>query len=245
MSKRTPCIFCHREVPLTKEHLLSNPVCRALGIERSTTTRASLDGPDLTVERLVPLEATLVKMACKECNQGWMGDLENDVAKVLRGWVEQGQPLSERSLATLERWLLKSWFVSAAMHAGTRNPFDGSTYTARVLFVPSQARALMLGDPAATQAAMFGAAQLEEVGHLVDSFGNPEVLSDEYNSIAAGVLGFNLGTAQLWTVVSPLGGRVHLPNRVTQLRPGMRLAQLPRRSGLPDPGSVTVDLRAA
>src|SRR6266568_2576585 len=79
------CAFCQQEATMTGEHIWSDWVNRLLGQHKYITYRKD-------IYRTNPIPETYsqwitngfnlrAKVVCKECNNGWMSDLENTHAK--------------------------------------------------------------------------------------------------------------------------------------------------------------------
>jgi hypothetical protein len=112
-----PCVWCERDVSLTKEHVLprwlksqeviSDGFEMAPGASTETITP---EGVNRTI-RTGPCSNfdTVVKVVCERCNGGWMSRLEGramaPLKKIVRG--EEGE-LSESDCVALATWTCKT-----------------------------------------------------------------------------------------------------------------------------------------
>lgn len=240
------CFFCHGTSGsgLSREHLLSKPICEFFGIDRSRTTLGRIDasGADQSISSIALLESTAVRLPCEKCNNGWMNDLEGPMVQVMDRWINQGVALDVEGVDVVKRWLAKSHLLLCAIEGGVRGFMDDPTSgvipdatLARKLFEQADDAVDLvtvgLGVPRTTRA-LYG-------------FGNPTPLCAgpaPVSTRAATVSYWNLGGLQMWTGIATLRPkRFHLPGRLAEPRRGLRFAKLRTVDGDPDPTSAQVD----
>ncbi|MGH9890883.1 MAG: hypothetical protein ACREA0_02625 [bacterium] len=139
------CHFCLTKGKATKEHLLSKPICDALGIERSMLV-ASVDGRSGEVSRLNSLDRKSVRLPCEGCNSRWMSKLESNTAQTLHRWLERpDEPLTSVGFQHVVRWLAKTALVLAFAENDARRFMTSPAETA----IPdiTTARAVAAGAP--------------------------------------------------------------------------------------------------
>ncbi len=235
------CIFCHADSSsrkISKEYILSVPICRALKIDRDAVV-VSLDGNTGDVAHAAPLGDRQVRLPCAACNSGWMGNLEQETAAVLHRWTRHTEALSAPGLAHLTRWMAKTAIVlgfgeTGARH-GTDDPESGS--------FPDATRARQLGEGNVPDGVVGGA--LAGKGSMtLWGAGNATVEPagpDRISSRAVNVVALNLGALQLWGVfpfVRP--DAVVLPSGVLRLSARSTFRRLRSRRGGLDPALVAV-----
>ena len=232
------CAFCLSDDKSTKEHLLSRPICDALGVDRRTLV-ASLDGRNGQLGAASTLDTRAVRLPCATCNSGWMSELEGDTARTLRRWMSRpDQRLTAAGVRHLTRWLVKTAIVFGFAETDARRFMDNPTETS----IPdvTTARALAAGEtpPDVT----IGAARVAASRYIWGA-GNPTVEPtgpDRITCRAINVVALNLGALQLW-VVMPVVARpdeLRLPRGVTRVHPQLRYRSLRGRHADVDPTQV-------
>lgn len=241
------CAFCLEPTTLTQEHLFSVPVCRAFGIDRDSSTIASLDPRTNEVTNVTTPSRRTVRLPCAACNNGWMSDLEVEMAK-LASWLNGSGPLGRRRLEIAQRWMLKMLVVLGFSDLGSRRFLDEPTDVLIPDIGAAQAASGMRPIPTA---ARFGAARITP-GFYLYAVGNPTVLPrgpDRLSSRAASVVAVNLGELQLWALVPLLpANQVRLPGSVSRLSSrleGRRLRSAPAEPDLDAAVVVFPDVDAA
>lgn len=220
------CHFCwdeNKTAALTKEHLLSLPVAHAFGIERTSSSFARFDleavrSGDLGSLTWPGLHSLAVKIACSECNNGWMNDLEHAMVDIAKWYARGDQPLGVQGLTTLRRWFLKTYVVLSVLEGGTRR-FLPATDEVEFSVLPEITRASQLrrGAEDAFDGVVVGLARTNSETFAY-GFGNPTVVptGPRYASVrSAGVAALNLASLQLWIVVP------WFRHAVTRLPPGV------------------------
>lgn len=235
------CLFCGDPPPLSREHLISNPVATAFGIDRSGEL-STLEGTEIV--RSVVLDQLSVRLPCAACNSGWMNHLETGMAAVARWMRARENGITRESLHNLRRWLLKSYIVMTAMDGGIRRFGTADNFS----MVPEATRAsrLCAGSAEAFQGVAVAYARRRRPfpNNFGYAIGNPTVLprGPQYaNCRSAGAAVFVLGLLEAWIVVPVLTPTVALPSGLRQLRPGDRFRSLPSRGGLPDIADIVVN----
>src|SRR6266511_2903537 len=131
------CFFCYAEgeVPrLSKEHLVSRPVARAFGLDRSAAFgRAGNSDSSVSISSL---DTLAVKLACDRCNNGWMNKIEHRMAAVAEWPGSRVLPLSPADFDSVRAWALKTYFVLTAIEGGIRA--SATTGLTSGLFLMSQ-----------------------------------------------------------------------------------------------------------
>jgi hypothetical protein len=233
------CAFCFGEsgsTKLSKEHLFSVPICRALGIDR-TGLVASFNGNSGQVEHVAPLDERQVKLPCVSCNSGWMGQLENDTARTLQSWMAKSQNrLTSTGLTHVTRWLAKTAFVMGFAELGARQFLSGGVESVNPDF--TIARLLANGE---TPNVTVGAARTVRSTTLWGA-GNPSVFPvgpTRISSRSINVLGLNLGELQLWIAIPIFEpDELRLPPGVQQLNSSTKWRTLTSRKSNVDPTQV-------
>lgn len=176
------CYFCFAEgdVPrLSKEHLLSQPVANAFGVDRSAHI-GHVDPASGTV-RLARLDDAAVRFVCERCNNTWMNDLEHDFAS-LASWVRSSDvPLSSSQLQALQAWSLKTYLVLSVM-VGNSRQFVEDPAGPGVIPSFTRARQLYEEDSAAFEGMAFGLARPHRPVGFSYAFGNPRVVPEAPNT---------------------------------------------------------------
>ncbi|MCW2848961.1 MAG: hypothetical protein JWR90_2935 [Marmoricola sp.] len=109
MPAAKPCMFCfaHRagNIKRSSEHFLSRPVAKAFGIDRDQgeVYRFNADGSNASVVRLNGLKRRCV---CRDCNSGWMNQLEHKMTEVAEWFRDGDRKLSEDLDLALRKWVL-------------------------------------------------------------------------------------------------------------------------------------------
>lgn len=225
------CIFCQgaEESASSKEHLLSVPVCRGFGIDRSAFT-ARVDGRGDAIKSLAHLHETQVRLPCRSCNSGWMSELECQMEEVVAPWARGRDQLGAKGFLSLTRWALKTHIVLSALDGGIR-AFGSAAQDDKMGVLPeaTRARQLFQNDPHALDGVKIGIARVERSQYLW-GFGNPTVVpkGPRYaNSRSASVTCLNLGPMQLWIVVPVFrSATVRLPPKVTPAAANLVFAEL-------------------
>lgn len=230
------CHFCWDEnetTRLTKEHLLSVPVARAFGIDRTGSGFARFDtdavqSGDLGSLAWSGLDSLAVRIACSECNSGWMNDLEHAMVDIGKWHAKGDRPLGTQGLTTLRRWLLKTYVVLSVLDGGTRR-FLPTTDEVEFSVVPEVTRASQLrrGAADAFDGVAVGLARTNS-DNFSYGFGNPTVVPSgphHANVRSAGVAALNLASLQLWIVVP------WFRHAATRLPPGVAVGHSRLRAG--------------
>jgi hypothetical protein len=240
------CYFCFTEgdVPrLTKEHLLSQPVAAAFGVDRSAHI-GHIDLASGTVQ-MARLDDAAVRFVCERCNNTWMNDLEHDFAN-LASWVGSSDvPLSSSQLQALQAWSLKTYLVLSVM-VGNARQFVEDPAGPGVIPSFTRARQLYEKNSAAFGGMAFGLARPHRSVGFSYAFGNPRVVPEgpRYaNRKSAGIAIVTIGAIQLWTVDPTIfhSAAVRFPNRVTNTRSGLRYNALRGMPPVPSLDDVVVD----
>jgi hypothetical protein len=232
------CHFCWDETSdpqITREHLVSQPVANAFGIDRASRTFARFDATAVKAGNLDgltwhALDDLRVRIACDRCNNGWMNDLEGAMKPVAK-WVARGDTaLGAKNYSTLRRWLLKTYIVLSVMEGGTRRFLsDSEDVGFAVMPEVTRAKHLRHSDEAAFDGVAIGLARTKAPTFRY-GFGNPTVLPQGpgYASVrTAGVAVLTLGTLQAWVVVPFFShASTRLPAGVRSLSPRIRANQL-------------------
>jgi hypothetical protein len=247
------CEFCwdeNRGEPLTKEHLVSQPIADAFRIDRLGGKVARFDRNELSDGNIdsvtwCSLAELSVRLACARCNNGWMNNLEHEMASVAR-WSRVGdRALGKDQLRVVGRWLLKTYAVMAVLDGATRRFVDADgEIGSHVIPDPTRARLLRLGDDSALDSMVIGVGRANDADFAY-GFGNPTIRSTAEHppsARSAGVAAMNLGSLQLWAVVPWIrSGRVQLPAGLTVLNSRTRANQLRTVPRVPQTERVVVD----
>lgn len=238
------CPFCLEESKTTKEHLFSQPICDAVGIDRAMDV-ASYDQNSGELGPIVPLDQRSVRLPCEGCNSGWMSDLEVQTARTIRRWMSKPEsPLGRKGFENMMRWLVKTAVVLAFSEGGSRRFMETPTDVA----VPDITTAKGIRKGVVPDQVRAGAAKVG-VSRFVWGTGNATVSPtgrDLLNSRAVNVTALNLGQLQLWVaipIVKP--ERLALPRGVTRLHPRVTFQSLPTRTGDLNPSLVNATFSRA
>lgn len=238
------CPFCLEVSKTTKEHLFSQPICEAVGIDRVMDV-ASFDGNSGELGPIVPLHQRSVRLPREACNSGWMSDLEVHAARTIRRWISHPEkPMGRGGYETTMRWLVKTAVVLGFSEGGSRR----FTQTPTDVAVPDITTAKEIRHGRVPDHVLAGAAKVGS-SQYVWGTGNATVSptgSDLLNSRAVNVTALNLGRLQLWVVVpivKPDG--LVLPKGVTQLHPRLAFQSLPTRTGDLNPSLVNATFSRA
>lgn len=166
------CIFCFRDRPLTREHLISKPIATALKLDRSAIIGEfdnPPEGPDVLGIRFVELGDMKVRVACRECNNGWMAALETAAAKVFLVWLKRGR-LRIGEYETIGRWLATRLIIWTARDGGGRNLAEALDVGGAAIPHFDRAKRLGAGARDALEGLAIGAARAN--GGATYGFGN-------------------------------------------------------------------------
>ena len=241
---RVNCPFCLETSKTTKEHLFSQPICDAVGIDRSMDV-ASYDQNSGELGPIVPLDQRSVRLPCEGCNSGWMNDLEVQTARTIRRWMSKpNSPLGHSGYEGVMRWLIKTAVVLGFSEGGSRRFMEMPTDVA----VPDITTAKAVRKGVVPDHVKGGAAKVGD-SRYVWGTGNGTVSPtgpDLLNSRAVNVTALNLGQLQLWVaipIVKP--ERLDLPRGVTRLHPRVTFQSLPTRTGDLNPSLVNATFSRA
>ena len=218
------CPFCLGSGKRSKEHLLSNPICTTLGVDRATLT-ASYNANTGEVGYPTQLDDKTVKLPCEECNSGWMSRLEQDTAAALEVWITQSDsPLGAEGWNHLSRWLAKTALVFSFAEADARRFMRNPTETA----MPDITACRNLGSGQLPATLECGVARAN--GELMWEVGNPTVTCAGQRKLSARAVNaaaFNLGPLQFWVALPVISAdRIRMPPGVARLRPDLTYAKL-------------------
>jgi hypothetical protein len=238
------CPFCLGASKTTKEHIFSQPICDAVGIDRAMDV-ASYDGNSGELGPIVSLNQRSVRLPCEECNSGWMSDLEVQTGRALRRWISRPEsPLGRDRNEVMMRWLVKMAVVLGFSEGGSRRFMESPTNVA----VPDITAAKEIRNGRVPDHVVGGAAKVGR-SQYVWGTGNATVLPtgpDLLNARAVNVTALNLGPMQLWVVVPMVRPeRIILPQGVTRLHPRLAFRPLPTRTGDLSPSLVNARFTTA
>jgi hypothetical protein len=175
-------MFCYLEsvdnITPSKEHLLSKPVARALGVDRTSPVLRT--NSELTEFDWRHLDGIKFGCVCTGCNNGWMNRLEEamtGVAEWLRG--DPQVPLGPALNLVLRKWAMKSHMLLCFID-GNASRFGDQDFVGEYVVPPfTPARGMYEGDEelilnrAAVGVSRSGAAQ-----DFMWTFGFPTVTGD-------------------------------------------------------------------
>lgn len=232
MTRLRRCPFCFEDESPSREHLFSQPICDALGLDRETVA-VSYDDNSGESRVPVPLSQRTVKLPCSSCNSGWMSQLEMDTGSLLAEWARNPRtPLGAEGVDVLTRWLVKTLFVLGFAEGDSRHFMISPTET----MVPDITAAKQLIGGERLEGIAAGAARSSRT-NLLWAAGNPSVVAPaRLSSRVVNAAAFNLGPIQLWVAVPLMKpDSLVLPARVASLDETLTFSQL-------RPGQSTLDL---
>lgn len=117
-SRRMPCLFCGGYARRSREHVLSAPLAQHLprfegpfGVS-SFATDPSEGGWKAVYDYLEPqMEGFVGKDFCRDCNSGWMREMDEDVEPLL-GAMIRGE---ETALPVTAQYAVAAWVVKFAL----------------------------------------------------------------------------------------------------------------------------------
>jgi hypothetical protein len=239
---RTGCLFCfsNGNVPkLSREHLLSRPVAKAFGIDR-TSSFLRLDA-DTGDHQIGTVDGLGQRVVCEPCNNGWMNRLEDAMA-TLAPWLGDGaELLGETRAFALRSWALKTHLILCYLAGNARNVGKGDREYA-VLPNFTLARQLYEGDTEAIGELAVGIARVASAGSFGYAFGNPTVtpVGENYTARTAAVASIiTVGGLQVWIATSLRSANISAPAAVAA--PKLRAWDLPTRRVLGHLDAIVVD----
>jgi hypothetical protein len=117
-----PCVFCKRDEALTAEHVFprwTQPCLDTPGGGSGTYTRVTIRAGDPEPEehsRPGKAATLTVRSVCAQCNNGWMGRLEDQARPYLLTMIRG----NGRTYHATGRTLIATWFVKTALVAGSK-----------------------------------------------------------------------------------------------------------------------------
>jgi hypothetical protein len=126
----TPCVFCRRVGPgvkISRQHPLPEwlttplaPLARGRDFQIVSARLNTFTGSTVTkIKATVPSPSQApIKGPCRECNHGWMGDLENLVRPVIQDILTGGAPLITPEL----QQALAAWVAAIALMVDIYEP---------------------------------------------------------------------------------------------------------------------------
>jgi len=115
-----PCVFCGAS-GLTKEHIFAGWIAKLYPSENvGTGVIIAPDGATKTYA-MPPFNQT-VRVVCAGCNNGWMSELEEKAAPLLRRMIKAGQAkrMSAEDQQLAATWSVKTAFMLQCIHPADR-----------------------------------------------------------------------------------------------------------------------------
>lgn len=206
---------------LTREHLLSRPVANAFGINRGDPfVRTDLEFEHL---RWGTINGLGHKVVCAPCNNGWMNQLEHDVAEI-PAWFDSGFLGDVREYA-LRSWALKTHLLLCFIEGRAGHFAEEGVDDA---FVPplTLARQVYEGDRQSIRSVAMGIARTTGDPTFAYLFGPPTMVRGK-GQLTAPTSILTLGQLQIWTVTPVIDARVSLPWTVRPLAAPRTWRRLP------------------
>jgi hypothetical protein len=123
------CIFCQKQAKLTPEHIWPRWTTKLFPNQKFTIQR--VDGRDGSVLQEWRDSGISVspKLVCKECNEGWMSDIETKASTVIKKMVNtQGRiQLSFSEVTSLAEFTFKTSVLADHLSSGRKPFFTPST----------------------------------------------------------------------------------------------------------------------
>ena len=125
------CVFCGGS-PVTKEHVWPDWLRRRTAVSEAVAHRQVFEHHGQTVEERdwndQPFKLT-VRAVCRNCNNGWMHQLEQDVEPLLGPMLEgRGKVLHQGGQRRLTTWALKTALMFDQASASEAQAFSGQCY---------------------------------------------------------------------------------------------------------------------
>jgi hypothetical protein len=239
---RAACLFCFStgNLPkLSREHLLSRPVAKAFGIDR-TASFLRFD-PDNGDHQVGTIDGLGQRVVCEPCNNGWMNRLEDAMAN-LAPWLANGdEALGEVRTLGVRSWALKTHLILCYLAGNARNVGENEQEYA-VLPNFTLARQLYESDVEAISGLAVGLARVRGNGSFGYAFGNPTVVpvGPNYTARTAAVASIiTVGGLQVWIATSLRPADVRAP--AVAVSPELLARDLPTRVVLGDLDAIVVD----
>jgi hypothetical protein len=247
MTNAKPCMFCFAEraghIKRSSEHFVSRPVAAAFGIDRDggEVYRFSEGGADLKVARLNGLKRRCV---CRDCNSGWMNQLEHSMAKVAEWFDAEDGELGDDLDLALRKWSLTRHLLLTEMD-GNAAEFAAVDDLVEEYVVPpvSLARALYENDVDTIRGAAIAIGRSSADVEFAWAFGHPTVIPQDRPQLGrfAATSVLTMRGMQVWTTTPMIFDyEVYLPVGLAACGPNLRSRDLPPRSGLPSAKDATV-----
>jgi hypothetical protein len=112
------CVFCGTTTEkITKEHVFADWISDLFGREPGGTAELVESDGSIRAFPAVPFQQQ-VRVVCKPCNEGWMGDLEVAVKGFLGPMLLEGRQttLSEKQQRKLAAWTVKTALMMDHLH---------------------------------------------------------------------------------------------------------------------------------
>ena len=123
------CVFCRRDVPLTKEHVFPQWTQPFLGdgVGRHTHIEITPDGSIEERSHRGRAATVTIRSICADCNNGWMSQLEEQAKPFLLSMLRG----STQTYHDQGRTLIATWLVKTALAAGSKSdpPLPPHFYT--------------------------------------------------------------------------------------------------------------------
>lgn len=108
-------MFCGSRDNLTKEHVYPRWLYRAMGVGGTVQIVRNTDGKDEVIRSARAFDVT-VREVCRECNNGWLNDLEQAfrtaMLPALQGHTRPPTSLGIGSQEVVATWAIKTWLLA-------------------------------------------------------------------------------------------------------------------------------------
>lgn len=247
--QRTRCLFCFAESDafpkLTREHVVSRPVARAFGIDRTSPFLRT--NAEQSVTRWGVVCGQSRKIVCAPCNNGWMNALEERMA-ALADWMHSGgEALGGPRSLTLRSWALKTHMLLCVIE-GKADRLGEDGVEDAVIAPWTLARQLYEKNVEAIGGIPLGLARSPGPGDFVYAFGTPTMARTgprEFSNRTAPASIITVGSLQLWIVTPMFDAVVRVPDNVQPCTSDLTPSHLRPRSALGDLEAIVVDYGAS
>lgn len=113
------CIFCRQQKKMTNEHIFPQWLQEHLGVQQEVLYIYSSDSEE--PKRTLIYDKYLNGRVCKNCNTGWMSNIEHSVKPILISMLDCVAPIY---ISTDQSMILAWWVYKTALTLHSASPYD-------------------------------------------------------------------------------------------------------------------------